>query len=135
MQLPRRRRRPQEGQGRQHLRVRRPGQEDRHRVLRRKHHRHERHRRHHHRRHHLRRRSPRAPALCEDLRPHHGDDLLHQRLPLLRPGGQVRHLPPDPGPPLPGDPEGRVPPDHGDRGRHGRQAMRLPVFRRLRSPL
>ncbi|MFR4757267.1 MAG: hypothetical protein ACLT9P_03450 [Evtepia gabavorous] len=30
----------------------------------------------------------------EDLRPHHRDDLLRQRLPLRRQGGQVRHLPP-----------------------------------------
>ena len=48
--------------------------------------------------------------------PHHGDDLLHQRLPLRRAGGQVRHLPADPGAAVPGDAEGRVPPGQRDRG-------------------
>ena len=33
-----------------------------------------------------------ASALCENFRPHHGDDLLRQRLSLCRPRGQVRHL-------------------------------------------
>ena len=58
--------------------------------------------------------------VCEDFRPHHGDDLLRQRLPLCRPRGQVRHLPPAAGPPVPGDPEGRVPAGDGDRRRHRR---------------
>ena len=56
-----------------------------------------------------------APALREDQRPHHGDDLLRQRLPLRRARGQVRHQPPAPGPSLPGDPEGRLPAGHRDR--------------------
>ena len=38
-----------------------------------------------------------------------GGDLLRQRLPLCRQGGQVRHLPPAAGPAVPGDVEGRVP--------------------------
>ena len=54
-----------------------------------------------------------APALCENFRPHHGDDLLRQRLSLRRPRGQVRHLPPAAGPPVPGNAEGRVPAGHG----------------------
>ena len=56
-------------------------------VHRRQHHRHERHPRHHHRRHHLRPRLRGGPALREDQRPHHGDDLLCQRLSLCRQGG------------------------------------------------
>ena len=42
-------------------------------------------RRHHHRRYHLRPRRRGAAALREDQRPHAGDDLLRQRLPLCRP--------------------------------------------------
>ena len=76
---------------------------------RRQHHRHERHSRHHHRRHHLRPGLRGGVALREDQRPHPGDDLLRQRLPLCRQGGQVRHLPPAAGPAVPGDSEGRVP--------------------------
>ena len=91
------------------------GPEGRHRVLRRQHHRHERYRRHHHRRYHLCFLRRGGPALCEDLRPHPGDDLLRQRLSLRREGGQVRHLPPDPGAAVPGDLEGRVPAGHGHR--------------------
>ena len=37
-----------------------------------------------------------APALRQDQRPHGRDDLLGQRFPVRRQGGQVRHLPPDP---------------------------------------
>ena len=98
-----------------HLRVRGPGPESGDRVHRRQHHRHERHPRHHHRRHHLRPGLRGGPALREDQRPHPGDDLLRQRLPLCRQGGQVRHLPPAAGPAVPGDAEGRVPAGHRHR--------------------
>ena len=54
--------------------------------------------------------------------PHHGDDLLRQRLPLRRAGGEVRHLPEPPGPPHAGDLEGRLPP--GQRHRHHRGLQR-----------
>ena len=94
----------------------------RHRGLRREHHRHVRHRGHHHRGHHLRRRPRRGPALREDLRSHHGDDLLRQRLPLRRAGGEIRHLPEPAGPADAGDPEGRLPP--GQRHRHHRGLQR-----------
>ena len=112
-QLPRPRPEPQ-GQGGKPLPVRGSGPGAGHRGRRRQHHRHVRHRGHHHWGHHLRRRPGRAPALCENLRPHHGDDLLGQRLPLRRQGGQVRHLPEPAGPAHAGDAEGRVPPGHGD---------------------
>ena len=82
---------------------------------RRQHHRHERHRRRDHRRHHLLPRAGGAHRVREDLRPHHRDDLLGQRLPFAGREGkfvtsrQLRDRP------VPGDPEGRVPPGQRDR--------------------
>ena len=61
-----------------------------------------------------------AAALCEDQRPHGGDDLLRQRQSLCRAGGQVRHQPPAARPAVPRDAEGCVPAGQRDRGRHGR---------------
>ena len=50
-----------------------------------------------------------AAALRKNFRPHHGDDLLRERLPLRRAGGQIRHLPEPARPSHAGDAEGRVP--------------------------
>ena len=59
----------------------------------------------------LRPRGPRAHRICEDLPPTTIEMTFSVNdSPLRRAGGQVRHLPPDPGAAVPGDAEGRVPP-------------------------
>ena len=67
---------------------------------------------------------PGAPALREDLRSHHRDDLLRQRQPLRRPGRQIRHLTQPARPPGARASQGRVPARH--RAGHRRLQRRRP---------